>query len=155
MFSYWPSYLSSEKAGFPAVDFLLCFVIFFFFFNFPFFIYFPFFSGYSYSEHSFTNPHLSQVKIFKVQSFVSRALFFEIEVVLKSVKRYALNDDREGRCPSRRLKISASNRMLLYRPLVFIYCSSSSNLLEVVRTRPKEYARQQFLEEDTTEQQVF
>lgn len=54
---------------------------------------------------------------------------FETEIVLKSVKRCALNDDRRRQCPSRR-PIFASFHSVYFPPFVFI-CLSSSSLLEV------------------------
>lgn len=55
---------------------------------------------------------------------------FETEIVLKSVKRCALNDDRRRQCPSRRPIIFASSRNIYFPSFVFI-CLSSSSLLEV------------------------
>lgn len=65
---------------------------------------------------------------------------FETEIVLKSVKRCALNDDRRRQCPSRRLTIFASFRSVHLPPLVFI-CLSSSSLLEVSSNPRLEYVQ--------------
>lgn len=79
----------------------------------------------------------------------------ETEVVLKSVKRSALNDDRRRQCPSRRPTIFASFCSIYSPPFVFICCLSSSGLLGVVPNLRLEYGQLQFPLTDTIVPQVF
>lgn len=66
----------------------------------------------------------------RLQSTEFAFRLFETEIVLKSVKRCALNDDRRRQCPSRRPTIFASFRSVYFPPLVFICNASSIRIVE-------------------------